>query len=75
MQFPMEPFRIKMTEPIQLTTREQRIIFIKEAGYNVFNLRRFHMGLGLCEIWMLFVWILLVVKLKFLVLMIYVFSL
>lgn len=39
MQFPMEPFRIKMTEPIQLTTREQRIIFIKEAGYNVFNLR------------------------------------
>jgi hypothetical protein len=43
---------------------------------NVFNLRRFHMGLGMRGIWMLFVQTRLVVKLlKFLVLMICLISL
>ncbi len=38
MQFPAEPFRIKVVEPIKKTTREQRDRLIREAGYNVFNL-------------------------------------
>jgi hypothetical protein len=58
---------------------ERRVVFgwlvIFEHLNNVFNLRRFHTGLGLHGIWMLFVWINLVVKLKFLVLMICLFSL
>jgi tyrosine phenol-lyase len=38
MQFPAEPFRIKVVEPIKKTTREQRDRLIREAGFNVFNL-------------------------------------
>ncbi len=33
-----EPFKIKMVEPIQKSTREQRLLWIKEAHYNLFNL-------------------------------------
>lgn len=33
-----EPFKIKMVEPIQKSTKEQRIQWIKEANYNLFNL-------------------------------------
>ncbi|MFP4546805.1 MAG: tryptophanase [Fidelibacterota bacterium] len=36
--FPIEPFRIKVVEPIKKTTRQQREQFIKNAGYNVFNI-------------------------------------
>lgn len=34
-----EPFRIKSVEPLKMLTREEREIKIKEAHYNLFNLR------------------------------------
>jgi len=34
----IEPFRIKSVEPIQMTSRRQRLKFIAEANYNLFNL-------------------------------------
>ena len=34
-----EPYKIKMVEPVFMTTREQREEFIKEAGYNTFLLK------------------------------------
>ncbi len=37
--FPVEPFRIKMVEPIHLITREERQAAMQRAGYNLFALR------------------------------------
>ena len=37
MQFPAEPFKIKVVERIRKTTREERDELIRKAGYNVFN--------------------------------------
>lgn len=34
-----EPFKIKMVEPLRITTREERIEKIKEASYNLFALK------------------------------------
>ena len=34
-----EPYKIKMIEPVQKSTREQRLKWIKEAKYNLFNLK------------------------------------
>lgn len=35
----IEPFRIKVTEPLKQTTREQRIAALRQAHYNVFLLK------------------------------------
>jgi tyrosine phenol-lyase len=35
----IEPFKIKTVEPIRLTTREEREIYLQEAAYNAFRLR------------------------------------
>ena len=34
-----EPFKIKVVEPLKMTTREERLEAIKDAGYNTFLLR------------------------------------
>lgn len=34
----IEPFRIKMTEPLAITTRAQREKWLREAHFNVFLL-------------------------------------
>ena len=38
MDFPSEPFRIKVVEPVKRTTKEQREKLIHEAGFNVFKI-------------------------------------
>jgi len=35
----IEPFKIKVVEPIRMTTREERLGYLKGAAYNVFKLR------------------------------------
>ncbi len=37
--YPVEPFRIKMVEPIRLISAEARQEAMRQAGYNVFSLR------------------------------------
>lgn len=38
-KYPVEPFRIKMTEPIRLISPEERKFAMQKAGYNLFALR------------------------------------
>jgi len=37
MDLPFEPYRIKVVEKIQRVSREERVRYLKEAGYNVFK--------------------------------------
>jgi tryptophanase len=37
--YPVEPFRIKMVEPIRLISPEERQVAMLQAGYNLFSLR------------------------------------
>ncbi|MEW6649876.1 MAG: tryptophanase [Chloroflexota bacterium] len=37
--YPLEPFRIKMVEPIHLISPQEREKAMREAGFNLFNLR------------------------------------
>ncbi len=37
MKFPSEPFKIKVVEPIRRTSREERDQFLREAGFNLFQ--------------------------------------
>ncbi len=39
MRPPMEPFRIKVVEPVRMTTMEERRKIITAAGYNLFRVR------------------------------------
>lgn len=39
MSYPAEPYKIKVVEPIAMTTREERLKYIKDAGYNTFLLQ------------------------------------
>jgi tryptophanase len=36
---PIEPFRIKVVEPVRMTTEDERRSIISQAGYNVFRIR------------------------------------
>ena len=38
-EYPPEPFRIKMVEPVQLIDRESREAALRSAGYNIFGLK------------------------------------
>ncbi len=35
----IEPFKIKVVEPIRMTTRAERLAYLGDAGYNVFKLK------------------------------------
>lgn len=43
----MEPFRIKMVEPVKKSTREEREKWIKEAHYNLFELKSDYVSVDL----------------------------
>lgn len=47
MQTIIEPFRIKSVEPIRMTTREERVEYLKTANYNLFSIDSEHVLIDL----------------------------
>lgn len=45
--YPPEPFRIKTVEKINRLSKEQRLLVMKEAGFNVFNIASEHVYIDL----------------------------
>jgi len=39
LDFPVEPYRIKVIEPIRILTRHEREINIQKAHFNIFNIK------------------------------------
>lgn len=37
-EYPVEPYKIKVVESVRKTTREERELLLKKAGFNVFNI-------------------------------------
>jgi tryptophanase len=44
---PVEPYRIKSVEPIQMTSREEREQILKRGGFNLFNVPADHVFVDL----------------------------
>jgi tyrosine phenol-lyase len=46
-RFPVEPFKIKVVEPIRQTTRTERATILQQAGHNLFAVRATHIYIDL----------------------------
>ena len=47
LNYGMEPFKIKMVEPIAITTKEQRAMALEESGFNPFRIASSHVTIDM----------------------------